>query len=352
MLTDKLLADRYRFLSLLGRGGMGSIWLANDEQKHRKVVVKLISRYKASNPVAVTRFLREMRTHALTVHPHIVEVLDRGVDATVGPYLVLEKLEGADLEQHIKRTGPLKLTEIAEIAKQIGSAVESIHRQGFVHRDIKPSNVYLSQCADMPPVAKLLDFGAVKADVPLRHDGSCTAQGTLIGTLSRMSPEQLQGDRVDGRADIWGFALLIYELAVGTPAMDPEASMGEIVVRACSGGLPRPGEVNGALPDAFDAWFAKSTQTDPGDRYSSIREQVEALLDVCVVDAKPAEASVYRIELERPVVDAGKPSSALPTMPAPPRLSLSPPRQRHRAFPVASVPGITLLPPDGWPPSR
>lgn len=358
MLIDRVLAGRYRILSLLGRGGMGTVWLAHDEQEQQEVVVKLISRDIASHPVAVTRFLREMRALASTPNPHIVQVLDRGVDPTAGPFLVMEKLEGEDLDQRIQRTGPLDLEEIARIARQIGTAVAAIHDQGFVHRDIKPSNVFLSRRAAGRPVAMLLDFGAVKSNVPLRFDGSGTLPGTLIGTLSRMSPEQLQGEPVDARTDIWAFALMIYELAVGEPAVDPEASMGEIVVRACCGGLPRPAARNPALPSAFDGWFARSTRPDPDERFPTIGDQVRALLRAISAEAESVDRrdrTVLRVEYDLPAGKMGL--SEIPvsrTIPAPSRLSLTPPRTApaRRPLSVAPFPRQTLLPPGQWPTPR
>ncbi|MFW5740772.1 MAG: serine/threonine-protein kinase, partial [Myxococcota bacterium] len=138
-MIGSLLAQRYRIESLLCRGGMGALWLATDTQAERPVVVKIIAREFVSHPVAVTRFLREMRIHTLVRDPHIVEVLDRGVDTNLGPYLVMEHLQGEDLDQRIRRSGPLDLAELGPVVAQVGAALQTIHDSGFVHRDVKPS---------------------------------------------------------------------------------------------------------------------------------------------------------------------------------------------------------------------
>ena len=281
MIIGTVLADRYRIEKLLSVGGMGSVWLATDVQAQRPVVVKLVTRAIASFPIAVTRFLREMRVLALSQNPHVVELLDRGVDADLGPYFVMERLEGQDLQARVERGGPVPLTQMASIAQQIGCALTNIHKLGFVHRDVKPANVFLCPQADGTVQAKLLDFGAALADVPLRADGSRTTPGMLIGTLTRMSPEQIQGELVDERTDVWSLAVTVYEAVVGTPAIHADWSMSEIVMRICMGGIVRPSEENPSLPASFDAWFKQSTQLDPENRYRTVREQVEALVSLC-----------------------------------------------------------------------
>ncbi len=277
MVTDKLLASRYRIQRLLGRGGMGTIWLAADVSGQEDVVVKLVAKEIAQFPVAITRFLREMRVLAQMQCPNIVRVLDRGVDVDLGPYLVMEKLEGEDLESRVQREGPLSPQELAHVVRQLGNALEHVHSRGLVHRDIKPSNVFL--CSDGK--VKLLDFGAVKANTPLHGHGGKTTPGMLIGTLTRMSPEQLRADVVDQRTDVWGLACLVYEVFVGQPVFRADVSMGELVMRICETGLPAPSRQRPNIPEGFDAWFARSTQKEPADRFESVSDQVEALCALC-----------------------------------------------------------------------
>lgn len=277
MVTDKLLASRYRIQQLLGRGGMGTIWLATDVSEQEEVVVKLVAKEIAQFPVAITRFLREMRVLAQMQCPNIVRVVDRGVDVDLGPYLVMEKLEGEDLESRIQREGPLSPQELTLVVRQLGAALDHVHSRGLVHRDIKPSNVFL--CSDGQ--VKLLDFGAVKANTPLHGHGGRTTPGMLIGTLTRMSPEQLRADVVDQRTDVWGLACLVYEIFVGQPVFRADVSMGELVMRICETGLPAPSQQRPNIPEGFDAWFARSTRKEPANRFESVSDQVEALCALC-----------------------------------------------------------------------
>jgi serine/threonine-protein kinase len=294
MVTDTLLASRYHIQQLLGKGGMGTIWLATDVSEQKQVVVKLIAREIAHFPVVITRFLREMRILAQMQCPNIVRVLDRGVDVDFGPYLVMEKLEGEDLESRIRREGPLSPLELAAVVGQLGAALDHVHSRGLVHRDIKPSNVFL--CNDGQ--VKLLDFGAVKANIPLHGHGGRTSPGMLIGTLTRMSPEQLRADVVDHRTDVWGLACLVYEAFVGQPVFHADVSMGELVMRICETGLPSPSLQRPNIPEGFDAWFARSTQKEPSDRYESVTEQVDALCALC---------RRWTCETEAPIPDKASP---------------------------------------------
>ncbi|MFW5741089.1 MAG: serine/threonine protein kinase, partial [Myxococcota bacterium] len=240
-------------------------------------------------------------------------------------------------------------------------------------------------------LVKLLDFGAVQADLPLRADGARTTPGMLIGTLTRMSPEQLQGERVDLRTDVWALGLLAYEAVVGRPVIHPELSMGEIVTSICGGCLSAPSYARPELPRALDAWFAKSTAEDPNDRFASVREQVEALLaldrspehrptipserDACAV---VVERNPHVIEVDAPVrsfpqlvqrgaLEAGTPallSDARPapsprprcTWPAPARMPMCKrdderPDAADGSRPTSLVAPacMTLLPPGQWP---
>jgi serine/threonine-protein kinase len=367
------LAGRYRAERLLGQGGMGSVYAAVDEQTRMPVVVKLVQSHIAAVPVAVTRFLREMRVLAQMSHPHIVHILDRGVDLDLGPFLVMERLEGADLEKHVAAQGPLGALELEMLARQVGGALTYIHARGYVHRDLKPANIVLCHAADGTRVMKLLDFGAVKADCPLNADGGATRPGVMIGTLTRMSPEQVRGEPIDEGTDVWAFGMLAFELAVGKPAIPPDLSMGEIIVRICDRILPVPSARNPSVPQGFDAWFARSTALERHERFASIREQAEALLAICETWRRRTEVTLSDIRCPSPaivIVDRDCPPRSFfplvrrrgaslasearrPTLPSPGRLDpeiADPsfgPRDRECESPGSAAP--TLQPPRRWP---
>jgi serine/threonine protein kinase len=366
------LAGRYRAERLLGQGGMGSVYAALDEQTGTPVVVKLVQSHIAALPIAVTRFLREMRVLAQMKHPHIVQIFDRGVDVDLGPYLVMEWLDGDDLEKHIAKHGPSGALELDMLARQVGGALAHIHARGYVHRDLKPANIVLCHAADGTKVMKLLDFGAVKADSPLHASGGATRPGVMIGTLTRMSPEQVRGEPIDDGTDVWAFGMLAFELVVGKPAIRPDLSMGEVIARICDRILPVPSAQNPSVPAEFDTWFARSTGPERHDRFASIREQTQALLAICDTWRRRTDVTVSDIRQPAPptvVVDRDSPLRSFPPLvrrgvarpPAEPRPTLPSPgrlnpdvsawsieiRERGSDSPATSSP--TLQPPRRWP---
>src|SRR5262249_17157884 len=190
----------YEILTPAGAGGMGEVYRARDTRLDRTVAVK-ISAVEFSE-----RFEREARAVAALNHPHICTLHD------VGPnYLVMEYVEGAPLK------GPLPVDQALRLAAQIADALDAAHRKAIVHRDLKPSNVLVTKSG-----VKLLDFGLAKSQLKAVSDETLTkaltGEGTIVGTLQYMSPEQLQGKEADSRSDIFAFGLVLYEMLTGTPA--------------------------------------------------------------------------------------------------------------------------------------
>jgi serine/threonine-protein kinase len=351
---------------------MGSVYEAIDEQTGSSVVVKLVQSHIAAVPIAVTRFLREMRVLAQMQHPHIVHILDRGVDVDLGPYFVMEWLDGEDLEKHVAKHGPFGALELEMLATQVGGALGYIHARGYVHRDLKPANIVLCCVADGTKRLKLLDFGAVKADSPLNGSGGATRPGVMIGTLTRMSPEQVRGEPIDDGTDVWAFGMLAFELVVGKPAIPPDLSMGEVIARICDRVLPVPSARNPGVPLDFDAWFARSTAPERQDRFASVREQTQALLAICETWRRRTEVTVSEVNQPGPttvVVDRDArlrsfpplvrreavrpPLKPRPTLPSPGKLDPEVSgwsveiREAGSDSPGSATP--TLQPPGRWP---
>src|SRR5215468_10833120 len=186
--------SHYRLVERIGRGGMGEVWLAEDTQLPRKVAVKLLSQRLADEPDAVSRLLREAQAAASVDHPAIVSVYEAGL-ADGQPYIVMQRAEGETLEQRL-RAGPLPIAE----------ALSEVHALGIVHRDLKPANIILG-----PRGPKILDFGVAQ----LRGAPQLTSAGTVIGTPLTMSPEQVRGQPVDNRADLWAVGVILYEMLTG-----------------------------------------------------------------------------------------------------------------------------------------
>jgi serine/threonine protein kinase len=189
----------YEIVAPLGAGGMGEVWKARDTRLARFVAIKLLAGQHSQ------RFEGEARAVAALNHPHICQIYDVGPD-----YLVLEYVEGQPLR------GPLPADEAIRLALQIASALEEAHRHGILHRDLKPANVLVtdrggSGGSSDPPVAKLLDFGLAKL-IATVADVTQTREGTVLGTVAYMSPEQAEGKPLDVRSDIFSFGAVLYEM--------------------------------------------------------------------------------------------------------------------------------------------
>jgi serine/threonine-protein kinase len=276
-LAGRVLAEKYLLVSRLGEGGFGSIWRAVHQVLKSEVAVKLIDLDMARKDGAVERFLREAQATAALRSPHVVQVLDYGVDGDQ-PFIVMELLEGENLADRIERVGALPPLEVLRIVTHVARAMGKAHELGIVHRDLKPENIFLVNNGD-EEIAKVLDFGVAKfASVDLNQD-TYTITGSLIGTPYYMSPEQAQGNKaVDHRSDLWALGVIAFEMITGRRPFDGEA-LGDLVLTICVRSIAIPSAV-AAVPAGFDAWFAKAVERDPAARFQSAREMAIALLQI------------------------------------------------------------------------
>ena len=212
----------YEIVEALGAGGMGEVYRARDTRLDRFVAIKVLSPRLAVTPALLERFRREARAVAALNHPNICTIYDVGAGGADSPaYLAMELLEGDTLHRRLQGA-PLPMAEVVEIATALADALDAAHAKGIVHRDIKPANIMLT--ARGP---KILDFGLAKAArgaAPTEHgepsssDAALTGAGTMVGTLTYMSPEQLRGEELDARSDLFSFGLVLYEMVTGRPA--------------------------------------------------------------------------------------------------------------------------------------
>jgi serine/threonine protein kinase len=229
----------YQIESLLGAGGMGEVYRARDTRLNRTVALKILTQGLSDKPEVRQRFEREARAVSSLSHPHICVLYDIGNQDGI-EYLVMEYLEGETLAARIAK-GSLTTSELLRYASQIADALDKAHRQGIVHRDLKPANVMLTKTG-----AKLLDFGLAKDEKILQGDPDSsptmsrplTRQGSIVGTIQYMSPEQLEGKPADARSDIFSFGTMLYEMATGKKAF--EAKSHASLIAAILKEEPRP----------------------------------------------------------------------------------------------------------------
>lgn len=276
----QVIAGKYRLIRILGKGGMGSVWLAEHLSLHTPVAVKLIDSEMAKNPDARARFDREAQLAARIRSAHVVKVLDHGVTERGIPYIAMECLAGESLRERLRARGRLTSAETAKIVSHVCRALARAHAAGLVHRDLKPENVFLAREDDGETV-KILDFGVAKATDILSATGmDPTRTGALLGTPGYMSPEQAQGLKsVDFRSDLWSVGVLAFECLAGKrPFTAP--SLGVLIAKIA--GMPAPTMAQLApdanIPAELEAWMRTALTRDPAARFASAKELSDSFM--------------------------------------------------------------------------
>jgi serine/threonine-protein kinase len=335
-----LLAGRYRVLRELGRGGMGVVYLVEHTNTGDQLAMKVLLSDAGSNTQLVERFKREARASAKIRSEHVVRVTDADVAPELGgaPFFVMEALSGTDLEERIKRQGPLPPAEVASILRQIASALDKAHALGVVHRDLKPQNLFLHQRDDGTTIVKILDFGISKmgdANGASFMRSEMTALGAVMGTPLYMAPEQARGDNdmVGPGSDIWALGLIAVRLLTGQ-AYWRATSLQELLPQILTRPLVAPSSIFPSLDPAFDRWFMRSCDRDTTRRWRSAGEQANALADVLATLPTLAKAPTPApLELQATWI---APAQARPVTP--------PARARSRAAPaVGTALALVLL---------
>jgi eukaryotic-like serine/threonine-protein kinase len=282
--------DNYRIETLLGEGGMGAVYRAQDVHLNRPVALKMISRRLARDPDFQRRFLQEARAAARLKHPSIVQIYHFG--ARQGSlYMAMAYIPGQTLGTYIRRLQKtervIMLSESLILTAQVAEALGYAHRQGVVHRDIKPDNIMLEpldapEREDEPAIrAVVTDFGLAK----LLEGGLETQTNTFLGTLPYMSPEQCRGRNIDGRSDIYSLGILLYQLATGRLPFDIR-SIGDAAEKHIRAIPPSPQEIRPDLPPAVADIILKAIEKQPEDRFQTGEEMARALRNVPVDDTK------------------------------------------------------------------
>jgi serine/threonine protein kinase len=294
LFAGAILAGKYRLIAEIGRGGMGSVWRAERLGWDAPVAVKLMSAEIADRPEALARFEREVRLAAGLRSPHVVQVLDHGLDRASGtPFIVMELLEGESLARRLKRSGRLSPGETFEIISDVVRALGRAHAAGIVHRDLKPDNIFLVRNED-EGLAKILDFGVAKWTAPSLVESGLTRPGSVVGTPFYMSPEQIQGSQnTDHRADLWSLATIVCECLTGRRPFEAPDFAQLAVMLLGHGARPLPSSL-GPVPTGFDAWFARATTTDIRQRFQTARELAQTLAPLCGASASGLQPDSFR----------------------------------------------------------
>ena len=273
--VPRVLSDRYRLDRRLGRGGMGTVYVATDAALERRVAAKVIRDDLVGSVDAADRFRREARATAAFSHPNVVTVHDFGVDRHTRAFLVMELLEGTNLRDELTRQTRLPVDRSLRILRSVCSAVEAAHARDLVHRDLKPENIFLTR-APTGELTKVLDFGIAKFVSATSESDAATAEGTVLGTVRYMSPEQLRGGTVEPAWDLWALTAVAYEMLAGAHPF-AGATIDE-THQAILGARYPP--VATHLPDAppgAQAFFARAFASDLSERPPSAHALLEDL---------------------------------------------------------------------------
>ena len=316
-----IIADRYRIDKKLGEGGMGAVYLGEHVRMGRKSAIKVMTQAMASDPDAIARFNREAANAARINHPNVCAIYDFGETEDGVIYLAMEFIEGESLSDLVQREGALTLERAFNIAKQTADALQIAHEMGIVHRDLKPDNIMIAPGRGGSDLVKVVDFGIAKA-MGGEEGQNVTKTGLVVGTPEYMSPEQLSGDVLDGRSDLYSLGLVLYRMVTGTLPFPADTAQEMMIKRLTDDPLPLNEALPGAaFPDALQRTMDRALARMPSDRYETAVEfandLTEALEGLPAATPAPSdtEAATQLIDAEEAVqaATAGPATEVLPT---------------------------------------
>ncbi len=338
----------YHLKRLLGRGGMGEVYEAEDTVKDRVVALKLMSATFSQDPVFRKRMQREAHTAGRLQEPHVVPIHDYGeIDGQL--YLDMRLIEGTDLDALLKRFGPLEPPRAVAIIRQIASALDAAHAAGVMHRDVKPQNILITR----DDFAYLVDFGIASATT----DERLTQLGTAVGTWKYMAPERLSNDEVTYRADIYALTCVLHECLTGSPPYRAD-SASVLVTAHLYEPIPRPSQERPSIPKAFDEVIARGMAKKPEDRYASAGDLALAAHQALSTPDQDQAATLLRQSQEAvlpgpaatlaPTFVPSPPHAATPT-PTPAASTASPDPAGSGPLPRSTPPPTLTWAPDSGP---
>ena len=280
-----ILGTRYEIINLLGQGGMGAVYKAKDRELERLVALKVIRPEFAAQPETLHRFKQELILARQITHKNVIRIFDLG-EADGIKFITMEFIEGQDLKALMTHEGKLPYEEIVRIMDQVGNALEAAHAEGVVHRDLKPQNIMI----DKSGKAAVMDFGIARSIEPGAM--TMTQTGMLVGTPDYMSPEQVMGEKVDARSDLFTYGVILYELLTGATPYKADSVQATMFKRTRERAKP-PIEVNPEIPKILSDIATKCLEIDPKARYQSAREILQDF-DAWRGGAKPAQTIAFQ----------------------------------------------------------
>ncbi len=293
-LVGQVVADRYAIIRKLGEGGMGAVYLGEHVKMGRKSAIKVMNPSMANDPDAISRFNREASNASRISHPNVCQIYDFGETPEGIIYLAMEYIQGASLTDIIEREGALPAARAARILRQSADALSAAHDLGIVHRDLKPDNIMIVQGRDGADVVKVVDFGIAKAVAGEETGQKVTKTGLVVGTPEYMSPEQLSGDKLDGRSDIYSLGLVFYRMLTGVLPFQADSAQETMIKRLTDDPMPlalaRP---DIAFPPGLQAVLDRALARQPAARYARAsdfgRDTEEVVMGAQVPGTRVAE---------------------------------------------------------------
>lgn len=323
-LIGRLIDQRYRVTRRLARGGMATVYVAQDERLERPVALKVMHPYLAESDAFVERFHREARAAARIVHPGVVSVFDQGVVSDQG-FLVMELIDGTNLRALLNAQGAVTIPQALRYTTDILEALRAAHRMGVIHRDIKPENILVP--TDGP--AKVADFGLARAV----SEGSTSATGNMLGTVAYIAPEIAQTAKADARSDLYSVGIMLYEMLTGAVPWADESPL-QIVHHHASDDVPSPSADLPWIPREIDDLVAALTARDPANRCADASDALDLVARAAA--SIPSDIANRRAEVAREDSRSGSGTTALHTEVMPTHLT--------QAMPAPAVTTATALP--------
>ncbi len=274
----EIIAGKFRVERVLGAGGVGMVVAARHLQLGETVALKFLLPGASREPADIERFIREAQSAVKLKNEHVARIIDVGSLNDGSPYMVMEYLDGQDLGELLRDSGPPEVRDAVDYVLQACEAIAEAHALGIVHRDLKPSNFFLTARRDGSPLVKVLDFGIAKARAEIEQNVSLTQTRTLLGSPVYMSPEQLRSARAaDHRSDLWSLGVSLYEMLTDTVPFGGDTVTGVAAAVTCDP-LPSVRERRPEVPVGLELVLARCLEKRPDARYQSIAEFAEALV--------------------------------------------------------------------------